>query len=152
MSSIKWRAVRIVVVGAKFATILALVVQTATPARAWGSLGQRLVAPVAEEHLRDTARQAVQDLLDRDEDIADASTFADEHKREIQGSAPWHFVNVPIDEAKYKDEFCGGQGCVVSKIKEFRAVLKDTGKSREERQMALRFLIHLVGDLHQPLH
>jgi hypothetical protein len=90
--------------------------------------------------------------LERDEDMADASTYADEHKREIKGSAPWHYVNVPITENKYDEKFCGNEGCVVSKIKEFRDILKDKTRSLDDRRMALRFVIHLVGDIHQPLH
>jgi hypothetical protein len=84
--------------------------------------------------------------------MADASTYADEHKREIKGSAPWHYVNVPISEDKYDAKFWGEKGCVVEKIKEFRDVLKDTNRPLDERRMALRFIIHLVGDIHQPLH
>lgn len=134
------------------AAVLVFLVHTPSPARAWGGLGHRLVARVAERHLTDRARAGVRGLLDRGESIADASTYADDHKREILGSAPWHYVNVPLDEEKYRDEFCGAKGCVVGKIKEVADVLRDRSKPRKERQMALRFVIHLVGDVHQPLH
>jgi hypothetical protein len=123
-----------------------------TPVRAWGNKGHRLIARVAESHLSDKARAAVNKILDQDEDMADASTYADDHKQEIKGSAPWHYVNVPISADKYDDKFCAANGCVVSKIKEFRDVLKDKNNSLEDRQMALRFVIHLIGDVHQPLH
>jgi hypothetical protein len=132
------------------ATLLALL--GTTPAWGWGSKGHRLVARIAESHLTDKARDAVSKLLDQDEDMADASTYADEHKQQIKGSAPWHYVNVPITEDKYDDKFCSVKGCVVSKIKEFRDILKDKSKPEEDRLMALRFVIHLVGDVHQPLH
>jgi hypothetical protein len=136
-----------------FAAVGGLLAQTSTPALAWGMRGHHVVARIAEKLLTDKARAGVRELLDPGEDMAAASTYADEHKREIRGSAPWHYVNVPIDEDRYRDEFCDPTvGCIVSKIEEFRATLKDKSKPRAERQMALRFLIHLVGDLHQPLH
>jgi nuclease S1 len=119
---------------------------------AWGSKGHRVVARLAESKLTDKAREAIAKILDQDEDMADASTYPDEHKQEIKGSAPWHYVNVPITEDKYDEKFCGSKGCVVAKIKEFEGVLKDPNAAPEERLMALRFVIHLVGDVHQPLH
>ena len=140
-----------------FVVSLALLIalQTATPVWAWGRLGHRVTARIAEQHLNPKAKEAVKALLDEGETLADASTWADEHKREIRGSAPWHYVDVPLDEPKYDARFSGRahkQGCIVDKIREFRATLKDPTRSVEERRKALRFLVHLVGDLHQPLH
>jgi nuclease S1 len=134
----------------RLTVVLAVLAITASPAWSWGNKAHRLVAKVAERHLTDEARNGVRDLLDPDEDMATASTWADEQKRQIKGSAPWHYVNVPIDEEKYKAEFC--DNCVVAKIQEFRDILKDRTQSRSRRQVALRFVIHLVGDVHQPLH
>lgn len=118
----------------------------------WGFLGHRLTARIAEQHLTPEARAAVKDLLDEGEDMAEASLWADKVKRSIKGSAPWHYVDVPLDEPRYDAKYCPAEGCVVSKIAEFRAVLKDKTRPRAERQQALRFLIHLVGDLHMPMH
>lgn len=132
--------------------VLAICLSATQPAHAWGRLGHRLTARIAEQHLTDQARAAVKELLDDGEDLASASFWADENKRRIRGSAPWHYVNVPLDQPRYDARFCPAEGCVVSKITEFRAVLKDKSKPRAERQQALRFLVHLVGDLHQPLH
>ena len=137
------------------ALTLLVALQTATPAWAWGRLGHRLTARIAERHLNPKAKEAVKALLDEGETLADASTWADEHKREIRGSAPWHYVDVPLDEARYDARFSGPgaeQGCIVDKIRQFRAILNDPNRSVEERRKALRFLVHLVGDLHQPLH
>jgi hypothetical protein len=140
-------------VSAKCAAIVTLFFWATSPAHAWGSKGHRLVARVAEAHLTDSAREAIQELLGRDEDMADASTYPDEHKKELKGSAPWHYVNVPLSAEAYSEEYCDAKkGCVVEKIKEFRGVLKDKSKSEEDRLMALRYVIHFVGDVHQPLH
>jgi hypothetical protein len=64
-------------------------------------------------------------------------------------------VDVPLDEPKYDSRFSGdlsSKGCVVDKINEFRAAVKDTSKSLEERRFALRFLVHCIQGLHMPLH
>lgn len=87
--------------------------------------------------------------------MADASTWADEHRREMPKTAPWHYVDVPLDEPRYDDRFAGDEptkGFIVPKIRELRVVLKDRSRPVEERRQALRFLVHLIEDLHMPLH
>jgi hypothetical protein len=122
-----------------------------SPAWAWGRNGHRIVAKFAQTRLNSAARAAILDILEDGEDIADASTWPDEHKS--PHDAPWHYVNVPIDQNAYDDQFCDSQkGCVVEKIKEFRKVLKDPSAGDMDKRRALRFLVHLVGDIHQPLH
>jgi hypothetical protein len=118
-------------------------------------LGHRVTARIAERSLTPKAREAIKALLDPGESLADASTWADEHRRDIKGSAPWHYVDVPLDEPRYDAKFSGPvaeKGCIVDKIAEFRAILKDPNKTDAERRQALRFVVHLVGDLHMPLH
>jgi nuclease S1 len=134
---------------------LLLALQTATPVWAWGRLGHRLISRLAEKDLNPTARRAVAALLEPGESLADASTWADEHRRELPKSAPWHYVDVPLDEPRYNALFSGDipeKGCVVDKIHEFKVVLKDPKRSVEDRRFALRFLIHCIEDLHMPLH
>jgi hypothetical protein len=141
--------------GSSLSGVVALVFLGTLPwneALAWGKVGHRAVSTVVENHLTPAAAAAIRDLLDPGETLADASLWADEHKREIAGSAPWHYVNVPITEAQYDAKFCPSTGCVVSKIEDVRATLRDPSSSRADKKQALRFLIHLVEDLHQPLH
>ena len=121
-------------------------------AAAWGPLGHRASARLAESRLTPRARAIVRDLLEPGESLADASTWADEFSREIRGSASWHYVNVPVWSLRYDPRDCRPQGCVVSKIAEFRAVLLDQNAPAARRRMALRFFVHLVQDLHQPMH
>lgn len=130
----------------------ALVATMAGPAGAWGRLGHRASAKVAESRLSPRAKAIVAELLDPGESLADASTWADEHGRDIRGSAAWHYVNVPISSPHYDARFCGSRGCVVGQIAEFRAVLADRDAPRARRRQALRFFVHLVQDLHQPMH
>ncbi len=135
----------------KGATVVFLILAQTIPAWGWGHDGHRIIAKFAGTRLSTKARVAIHDLLEDGEDIADASTYPDEHKTPTD--APWHFVNVPIDKDAYTDEFCDDQkGCVVKKIEEFRQVLKDPMASDLNKRTALRFVIHLVGDVHQPLH
>ena len=126
-----------------------------TTAWAWGPLGHRLISRFAEQHLKPKTKAAIVALLEPGESLATASLWADDHRRDVKGSGPWHYVDVPLDQSRYDDKFSGQEpekGYIVPKIREFRAVLKDSSRSIEERRLALRFLIHLIQDLHMPLH
>ena len=132
-----------------------LIVAQAAPARAWGPLGHHLTGRLAERHLTPQALAAVKELLEPGESMAEASTWADGQRRTIKGSGNWHYVDVPLDEERYDDRFAGDvpeKGNIVPKIREFKAVVKDRSRPLKERRVALRFLIHLVEDLHMPLH
>jgi nuclease S1 len=121
------------------------------PVWAWGRIGHRVAAKLAEDRLTPAARAAVRDILGPGVGLADVSTWADE-QREIEESYRWHFVNVPISAERYDSRYCSPKGCVVGKIEEFRRILQNPGAEKLQRQQALTFLIHLITDLHQPLH
>jgi hypothetical protein len=126
-----------------------------TPAWAWGRTGHRVIAKLAERHLTDQAKAEIKALLEPGESLADASTSADEVRGRMRHTAPWHYVDLPLDQPKYDDRFAGDtpeKGYIVPKIRELRIVLKDRSRPMEERRQALRFLVHFVGDLHMPLH
>ncbi len=114
-----------------FVSALALLVslQPATPAWAWGRLGHRVIAQIAEKRLTPKAREAIKAILPDGESTADASTWADENRRRLPKTAPWHYVDVPLDEPAYDAKWSAydpKKGCVVDKIAESRAPLKDT--------------------------
>ncbi|HEU5118317.1 MAG TPA: S1/P1 nuclease [Isosphaeraceae bacterium] len=126
-----------------------------TQAWAWGRLGHRTSAILAESLLTPSARAAVRDLLEPGETLADAATWADEIRRERRRTSPWHYVDVPISEDHYNPRYSNpknGHGCVVDKVKEMRRILADSSLPRAERREALRFFVHFVQDVHQPLH
>jgi hypothetical protein len=129
-----------------------MILAAASPALAWGRIAHRASAKLAESRLSPRTRALIRELLEPGESLADASTWADDHSREIPGSNAWHFVNVPIWEDHYDPRHCRGQGCVVSKIADFKAALLDRNTPPTRRRTALRFLIHLVQDVHQPMH
>jgi hypothetical protein len=124
-----------------------------TPARAWGPHGHRIATRVAESRLTPEARAAVRDLLHQGDTLVEIANWADHEGHDVApGSAPWHYVNVPITATHYDSLYCAGGGCVVAKIKHYRSVLADHHAPRRDRQLALLFLVHLVEDVHQPLH
>jgi hypothetical protein len=131
------------------------ILNQAPSASAWGRLGHRVVAQLAELHLTSKAREAVKILLEPGETLADCSTWADQHQREVKGSGCWHYVDVPLNEPRYDARFSAPvpeKGCIVDKIAEFRDILKDQSRTIQERRLALRFVVHLVEDVHMPLH
>ncbi len=127
--------------------------QTARPAWAWGRLGHRVIFRIVEKQLTPKAKAAIAELLEPGETLADALLWADENRGRLPKTAPWHYVDVPLDEPRYDARFSGDvstKGCVVDKINEFRLTLRDKSKSTEDRGFALRFLINCLEDMHQP--
>lgn len=122
---------------------------------AWGSEGHRIVALIAADRLTPAARARVADLLGPDVRGAmeEASTWADEIRDERPETERWHFVDIEISEAGYDAaRDCPGEDCVVAQIRRDERLVADARLARPVRAEALRFLIHFVGDIHQPLH
>lgn len=122
----------------------------------WGVTGHRSIAKIAENHLSAKARVAIKAILG-DEEMPLVSTFADEirsnPKYRKQGS--WHYINLP-ENLKY-NEFVAflksdSTANVYNALLSMVAELKDSKTSKDERLFALKMVIHLVGDLHQPMH
>lgn len=122
------------------------------PGLAWGQNGHRAIAHIAEARLNKGARRAVHELLDG-RSMAEVSTWADEIKSDPAWdfALPWHYVNVEDDET-YKSAPKHPGGDAIQAIERMRLTLKDRFQPRQKRAEALKFVIHLVGDLHQPLH
>jgi hypothetical protein len=138
-----------------FTIAFLLVFVSASQAWAWGRTGHRVIAWLAERHLTDRTKAEIKALLVPGESLADCSTWADEVRGKLRHTAPWHYVDVPLDEDRYDDKWAGDdarKGFIVPKIRELKATLKDRSKSVEERRFALKFLVHLVRDLHMPMH
>ena len=117
-----------------------------------GRNGHRVVARLAEVRLSDRAAAGVKDLLG-DATLVDVANWADEVRRARGETAPWHYVDIPIEADGFDAERDGrGGDNVIDAIDRFRKVLADPSAPRNDRVEALKFLAHLVGDLHQPLH
>jgi hypothetical protein len=134
------------------ALTLVLLCSTA-PGFAWGPEGHRLVARLAQDRLTPEAAARVQATLRPGESITSLASWADEVRKTRKETEPWHFINVEITGSGLDmQRDCPVAGCVVSKIEQFRHDWRDTGLSAEQRREALLFLVHFVGDMHQPLH
>lgn len=125
---------------------------TPTSAQAWGRIGHRVSARLAEQRLTPQALAAVRALLEPGESLADASLWADEVRRQRPESGPWHYINVPITAETVDRARCSDEGCVLSAIDDMRKTLANPQAPLEKRREALRFLVHFVQDLHQPVH
>jgi len=123
----------------------------AAEGRVWYGTGHRLVARIAALRLTPHTRQSVRELLGG-EDLADASLWADQIRGQRRETGPLHFVNIPLEAVRYSPEYCTGGSCIITAIESDRRILADAAGSLPERAEALRFLIHFIGDLHQPLH
>ncbi len=134
--------------------LLVVLVLVVTPAAlAWGPQGHRVAAQVAYDRLTPKAKAAVASLLHEGDTLASIADWADHEGHDaVPGSAPWHYVNVPISAERYDPRDCPHGDCVIEKIKHFRKILADTHAPKRERQRALLFLVHFVADVHQPLH
>jgi nuclease S1 len=129
------------------------------PARAWGTLGHRLVARLADGQLTPQARAQIAGLLsgEAEPSLAGIANWADDlrdNDPELgKRTARWHYVNIGSHDCGYQaGRDCRHGDCVVEAIRRQSAVLGDRGRSRAERLQALKFIVHFVGDVHQPLH
>jgi hypothetical protein len=128
---------------------------TSSAGFAWGELGHRTVAEIAARNLSEQAAARVQDLLGGSlHAMAEVSVWADAIRDEDRPKTYyWHVVEIPPGGVRYdRVRDCKNDDCIVEKIKQFAQVLGDQTAAKPLRAEALQFLIHFVGDIHQPLH
>jgi hypothetical protein len=122
---------------------------------AWGTTGHQIVAELAQRNLSAAAQAQVATLLHGDT-LASIASWADDVRKSRPETARWHFVDIPRETDRYDvQRDCASEpegDCVIAAIERFRGVLADAGRPAAERTDALKFLVHFVGDLHQPLH
>jgi hypothetical protein len=147
--------------------VLALLTLTA-PACCWGPVGHHVVAIIAEQRLSPEVRAKIGKLLmDGKYSMADISSCADalrgdprpgeEMCKTLAGTVPatnalWHYIDIPVPtKSTTLDAFCPDGNCVTAKINSFSETLRTSNDDAQRRQ-ALLFLVHFLGDIHQPLH
>jgi hypothetical protein len=124
----------------------------ASAARAWGPDGHVIVARIADGHLSAKTRRALIELLDGRR-LPDVASWADDWREPHPETAPWHFVDIPLDAPGYDAaRDCPRGNCLVAALTTQVRILRDARAPLVERRRALRFVVHLVADLHQPLH
>jgi nuclease S1 len=126
---------------------------SAAPAFAWGKTGHRVVAAIADTQLSGLARAHVKEILGGAESLDEAATWPDEMRSDPapfwqKTATPWHYVT--LNGIIY--DHAPSEGDALEALGHFRSVLQDPKASLADKQLALRFVVHLVGDLHQPLH
>ncbi|HTA47217.1 MAG TPA: S1/P1 nuclease [Bryobacteraceae bacterium] len=151
---------------------------SASSAWGWGCDGHQIIALIARAHLTPAASAAVDRLLrenpvdpslnrfckDHPNDLmADAATWADDERTVARTTEDWHYIDIPLavptgsvpesDAMKWCPKPPGGSpGCVVAAIDYERLIVIDRARSAADRTAALRYLIHFIGDIAQPLH
>ena len=144
----------------RFPTILLLLLALVAPdAAAWSAQGHRMVGELAQRHLTPAANAQVAVLLQGESDptLGGVASWADSLRKSSPESYKrterWHYVNFPSGSCAYQPERdCPDGNCVVGQIERQRATLADRTRPPAERRDALKFLVHFVGDVHQPLH
>ncbi len=126
-----------------------------SPAMAWGPTGHRVTGAIAEANLSGVARAHVHQILGN-ESLAEASTWPDEMRADPsefwqKTASPWHYVTVPAGVG-YSVALAPPQGDAVTALTRFTATLRDPKAGMDDKRLALRFIVHIIGDLHQPLH
>lgn len=151
-------------------SLIAIIASAPTRVHGWGCDGHQIVAQIARKQLNATALDQADKLLRNDpidnglirfcgsnnlSRFVDASTWADDVRETTTFShtRSWHFIDIPrADTSGNVGASCPTEGCVTKAITDEIATLKSTSASGTEKANALRFLIHFMGDIHQPLH
>jgi nuclease S1 len=118
----------------------------------WGYEGHAVIALIAEQYMTKSALNAASRLLDG-ATIDAVASWADEYRRTLPETGPWHYINIPLaDSSIDMARECPGGDCVIAKTQQYITVLSNPNADRRAKAQALKFVIHFVGDLHQPLH
>lgn len=125
-------------------------------ARAWGEQGHRITGLVAEQLLTPGARSGLRALMGST-DLGTMAVFMDRQKdaleQRLPGSREWHYDNRPVcDPQARRADYCPDSDCASAQIARHYQRLMDPHSSRDERRLAVHVLVHLVADIHQPLH
>lgn len=141
----------------------ALCVMFCTSASAWSARGHELIARVAYERLTPAARAAVDELVSEDfsaspgcpiRSFTEAAVWSDCVRAipSYRNQSSWHYDNIPLCVAAAYDTYCAGGDCGTAAIARAERTLRNPRAAPRDRQRALARLVHMIGDIHQPLH
>jgi hypothetical protein len=131
--------------------LLNLAVFSVDEARAWGAKGHRIVAEIAETYLLPEVKTKIRKNFNIKK-LSHVANWADTVRKK-RSERPWHYCNIKESEWTYKkNRDCPDGDCVVEKIGDFSRALSDEELPVKKRKEALMYLVHFVGDVHQPLH
>lgn len=132
---------------------IAILLLSAQPGLAWGPEGHRAVVILAQQYLRPHTAAQIETLLGA-ESLQDAALWADDIAHNSRPETkPWHYIDIPLDASSLNlRRDCPQGDCILMKTQEFLTMLGDPRAGAESRGEALKFVLHFVADLHQPLH
>jgi hypothetical protein len=122
---------------------------------ALGQTGHRITGKIAEQHLTDKTKKALFQILGN-ESLAEASTYVDEMRSAPdefwqKTASSYHYVTIP-DGKSYHDVGAPTKGDAVFALKKYSQIVQDPLASKQNKILAIKFIVHLIGDLHQPFH
>jgi nuclease S1 len=136
-----------------FSTFFVFHLLTLTPAFSWFDKGHRIVGLIAQANLTAEARKEIEKILPGSMTLAEAAIWPDHEGRSIRDFDPLHYVSIPENATGYDQaRDCPELNCMVEALKWFSAVVADKNAPIMTRRLALYYVAHLVGDMHQPLH
>ena len=119
--------------------------------KAWGPKAHQVVGHVAEHFLQPEVKIILQQKFNI-KHLAQVAVWADD-VRKSRGQKPWHYSNIKKGEWLYlKERDCPRGNCVVERIKYFHQTLKNRDLPGKKHREAIKYLVHFIGDIHQPLH
>ncbi|WP_099092392.1 S1/P1 nuclease [Lutibacter profundi] len=132
--------------------LLIVTTQVSTANPYWGKTGHRTIGEIANQYLKNKTKHKIAELLNG-QSLALVSTFADDIKsdRHYDEFYTWHYVNMPFN-VDYQHSIKNKKGDLVTGIAKCKEVIKDKNSTKEEKAFYLKLLVHLIGDLHQPMH
>lgn len=139
------------------AAVSGLLIVWAGSVLAWGAQGHRITGLVAQRLLTPEASDRIKALMGKT-DLAAFSIYLDVNKprldKEIPGSREWHYDDRPVCDAQAKKtDYCPNGNCASTQItRHYRALIDEHGVSDDQKRFAIYVLVHLIGDVHQPLH
>jgi len=134
-------------------TFLAFNLLTLAPSFSWYDKGHRIVGLIAEANLTAEARKTIEEILAGNTTLAGAAVWPDHEGRSVRDFDPLHYVSIPESAGGYdQGRDCPERNCMVEALKWFLAVIADRNAPIMVRRVALYYVAHLVGDMHQPLH
>lgn len=136
----------------KTCVLFLLMIVSATSAYGWGQKGHDITCDIAQRHLSKSARKQIAYLLEG-RSIVYWSSWMDNasHSKEYAYTSTWHYLNIDADQT-YDSQSRNPKGDVVVAINNQIRILKDRTTTKDEKTLALKFLVHLMGDLHCPMH
>lgn len=133
-----------------FVTLFFIAIQVT--AFGWGQTGHRVTGLIAERHLNAKAKQKIKQLLGQ-ESLAMVSTWMDDVRSDsnYNHTHDWHWVTIETGQT-YDESKKNPKGDVIMTIERLITELKSRKLDRAKEIEALKMLVHLIGDIHQPLH